>query len=364
MSKLAGPKKPEYQPEKGERMFKINFRITNKIIKYLTDIAAARELILNASLLPQWEVKLRKEAIVKMAHHSTSIEGNPLTLEQVKNLLDGKKISAWNKDEKEVINYVKVLEYIDKLGEEGIKNITEEVILRIHQLTTQGILAKGQSGCYRKVPVAVVDGYGRVVFQPPPKNKVPDLMKDFVLWLNSDQTQELYPVLLSGISHYEFVRIHPFVDGNGRTARALATLILYLKGFDTKRFFALDDYYNEDRGRYYAALQTVEQKILDTTLWLEYFCEGVAVSMNRVKDAVLELSFDRRAKEKKGQIFLNERQRKVLKYLQTHLKITTKEYQEMFNVSERTARNHLGELVKLDLIKPVGPQKGRYYVLA
>ena len=344
-------------------MFKPNFRVTNKIINYLTDIAAARELILNASLLPQWEVKLRKEAIVKMAHHSTSIEGNPLTLEQVTNLLAGKEIAAWEKDKREIVNYVKVLEYIDRLGEEGVKYISEEIILKIHQLTTQGILPEGQSGCYRKVPVAVVDGHQKVIFQPPPKNKVPALMRDFVLWLNSGQAHELYPVLLSGISHYEFVRIHPFVDGNGRTARALATLILYLKGFDIKRFFALDDYYNEDRGRYYAALQTVEQETLDITPWLEYFCEGVAVSMNRVKGAVLELSFDKRVKEKKGQIFLNERQRKVLKYLQTNLKITTETYQKMFNVSERTARNHLNELVKLGLIKPIGPQKGRYYVL-
>ena len=344
-------------------MFKPNFRVTNKIIKYLTDIAAARELILNASLLPQWEVKLRKDAIVKMAHHSTSIEGNPLTLEQVKNLLAGKEISAWDKDKKEIINYVKVLEFIDKLGEEGIKNITEEITLKMHHFTTQGILPEDKSGCYRKVPVAVVNAYGKVIFQPPSENRVANLMKDFVLWLNSVQAQELYPVLLSGISHYEFVRIHPFVDGNGRTARALSTLILYLKGFDTKRFFALDDYYNESRGKYYAALQTVDQKTLDITLWLEYFCEGVAVSMGRVKEAILELSFDRRVKEKKGQIFLNERQRKVLKYLQTNLKITTNEYQNMFNVSERTARSHLNELVKLDLIKPVGPQKGRYYVL-
>jgi len=345
-------------------MFKPNFRITNKIINHIADIAAARELILNVPLLPRWEVKLRKEAIVKMAHHSTSIEGNPLTLEQVKNLLAGKKIAAWEKDKREVINYVKVLEYIDKLGEEGVKHISEEIILKIHQLTTQDILAGNESGHYRKVPVVVVNGYGKIVFRPPPENRVPDLMKDFILWLNSEQRYELYPVLLSGISHYEFVRIHPFVDGNGRTARALATLILYLKGFDTKRFFALDDYYNENRGRYYSALQTVDQKTLDITLWLEYFCEGVTVSMNRVKGAVLELSFDKMVKEKKGQIFLSERQREVLKYLQTNLKITTKEYQDMFNVSERTARGHLNELVKLDLIKPVGSQKGRYYVLA
>ncbi|TET13600.1 MAG: Fic family protein [Actinobacteria bacterium] len=344
-------------------MFKTNFKITNKIINNIVDISAARELILNASLLPQWEVKLRREAIIKMAHHSTSIEGNPLTLEQVKKLLIDNKIAAWEKDKNEVLNYVRVLEYIDKLGEKKVKEITEDIILKIHQLNTKGILPEHQSGFYRKVPVAVVNGYGRVIFQPPPVSRITTLMKDFISWLNSDQAQELYPVLLSGISHYEFVRIHPFIDGNGRTARALATLILYLKGFDTKRFFALDDYYNEDRDRYYAALQTVDQKTLDTTQWLEYFCEGVAVSMNRVKDTVLQLSHDRRLKDKRGQIFLNEKQIRILKYLQTGLKITTKECQDMFDVSERTARNYLNELVKKDLIKPVGPQKGRYYVL-
>jgi len=344
-------------------MFKTNFKITNKIINNIVDISAARELILNASLLPQWEVKLRREAIIKMAHHSTSIEGNPLTLEQVKKLLIDNKIAAWEKDKNEVLNYVRVLEYINKLGEKKVKEITEDIVLKIHQLNTKGILPEHQSGFYRKVPVAVVNGYGRVIFQPPPVSRITTLMKDFISWLNSDQAQELYPVLLSGISHYEFVRIHPFIDGNGRTARALATLILYLKGFDTKRFFALDDYYNEDRDRYYAALQTVDQKTLDTTQWLEYFCEGVAVSMNRVKDTVLQLSHDRRLKDKRGQIFLNEKQIKILKYLRTGLKITTKECQDMFDVSERTARNYLNELVKKDLIKPVGPQKGRYYVL-
>ena len=171
-------------------MFKPNFRITNKIINYIVDIAAARELILNASLLPRWEVKLRKEAVVKMAHHSTSIEGNPLTLEQVKNLLAGKEIAAWEKDKREVINYVKVLEYIDRIGEEGAKHISEEIILKIHQLTTQGILTEDESGYYRKVPVAVVNGYGKVVFQPPPKNRVLHLMKDFTL---CKRTGRIYP---------------------------------------------------------------------------------------------------------------------------------------------------------------------------
>ena len=127
-----------------------------------------------------------------MAHHSTSVEGNPLTLEQVKNLLAGKDIAAWEKDKREVTNYVKVLEYVDRLGEEGVKHISEEIILKIHQLTTQGILTENESGYYREVPVAVVDGHGRAVFQPPPNNRVPDLMKDFAVWLDSNQAHELY----------------------------------------------------------------------------------------------------------------------------------------------------------------------------
>jgi Fic family protein len=344
-------------------MFKPIYKTTNKIIKYISEISAARELIINASLLPQWEVKLRKEAIVKMAHHSTSIEGNPLTLEQVKKLIAGKKIGAWQKDRDEVLNYIKVLEYIDKLGEEKTKDITEKNILRIHQINSKDVLPEGQSGHYRKIPVAVVNGLGEVVFQPPPANKVPGLMKDFVSWLNSDSANELYPVILSGISHYEFVRIHPFVDGNGRTARALSTLILYLKGFDTKRFFALDDYYNEDRNRYYAALQTVDSKTLDITKWLEYFCEGVAVSMNKVKETILQLSLDKRVKDKRGQIFLNERQIKILKYLQTNPRIDSSEIQKMFSVSRETANRIIRILLEKKLIKRSGKGKATYYEL-
>jgi len=102
-------------------MYKPNFTITNKIFNYIADISASREIILNAPLLPKWEVKLRKEAILKMSHHSTSIEGNRLTLNEVNKLLNGEDISAWEKDKKEVLGYIKTLEYIDDLGEKNIE---------------------------------------------------------------------------------------------------------------------------------------------------------------------------------------------------------------------------------------------------
>ncbi|MDI6810802.1 MAG: Fic family protein [archaeon] len=157
-------------------------------------------------------------------------------MDEVNRLLRGEDIAAWEKDKKEVLGYVKVLEYIDKLGEEGVASITEDIILEIHRLNTQGILPDSEAGHYRNVEVAVVNGLGRVTFQPPEAAQVPSLMNGFIAWLNGKEAKESYPALVSGIAHYEFVRIHPFVDGNGRTTRALATLILYLRGFDTKRF--------------------------------------------------------------------------------------------------------------------------------
>ncbi len=344
--------------------FKANFKYTAKIVNNLTGIAGAREIIQNAAILPQWEVKLRKEAILKMAHHSTSIEGNPLSLEEVSALIRGEDVAAREVDKREVLNYVRMLEYIDDLGERRQDKITERTILEIHRHNTQGVLPEEQSGIYRKVPVMVANSAtGEVIFRPPAVDEVPGLMGEFVEWLNSPESKEMHPILAAGVAHYEFVRIHPFVDGNGRTARALTTLILYLQGFDTKRFFALDDYYNENRARYYAALRTVNPETIDTTEWMEYFTEGVAVSMEKVKSAILEFSLDRRMKNAKGQVYLNERQMKVLRYLQTHTRLTTKEYVEMFNVAERTARYHLDELIRLELIEAVGKKRGRYYRL-
>ena len=111
-----------------------------QIQSQIVDISSSREVVLNAPLLPRWEVKLRKEAILKMAHHSTSIEGNRLSEEEVSRLLSGEDIPAWEKDKQEVRGYVKVLEYIDRVGEEGIDGVSEDMILEIHRRTTQGIL--------------------------------------------------------------------------------------------------------------------------------------------------------------------------------------------------------------------------------
>lgn len=232
-------------------MFKPDFRYTNKIVKLIGKIAASREVVLNSPLVPKWEVSLRRDAMVRSAHSSTSIEGNKLTLEQVTKLAEGRKIMATRKDKQEVLNYLNVLERLGALVDDG-KTISEKAILRIHkQLTKDTLDDPSDSGVYRKKYVIVGNRFtGQVNFYPPQNDQVPLFMKEYVEWLNSPSALEIDAVIEAGIAHYEFVRIHPFVDGNGRSARVIAALLLYLRGFDTKRFFSLDDYYDADRKAY------------------------------------------------------------------------------------------------------------------
>jgi len=353
-------------------MFRPNFNITNKTTRYLTEIAEAKAIIFNAPLIPKWEIDLRRQALIKSTHASTSIEGNKLSLEEVSDLMVGRKITATLKDKKEVLNYFEALRYLDNLKK---KETTNSDILKLHKIITKGVLDDPKnSGHYRtpadekkKGRVVVAERLGqftrRITFTPPPAKEVPKQMRELTAWLNSKEAQDLDPILEAGITHYELVRIHPFVDGNGRTARALASLILLKRGFDTKRFFTLDDFYNADRLRYYNALKSVKQKTLDLTNWLEYFCEGVAVSTEAVKKKVLVLTGGKRKEKEAEQIALGYKQIKVVEFLQKEGRITNKQIRDLLKVSHQTAHEILQSLIKDKVIKRVGKGRATYYVL-
>jgi Fic family protein len=340
------------------RIFKPNFRYTDKIVKNLVDIASAREAVLNSYLIPKWEVSLRKDALIRASHASTAIEGNPLTIEEVSMLAHGRKVTAARKAEQEVLNYLKVLEKIEKYQQK--KKIT-----KLHKDISKDILEKSEyEGRYRELQVYVGNSKtGDVIFMPPQPEEVPGFMKEFLEWVNSGDAKKLDPVMVAGISHYEFVRIHPFVDGNGRTARSLATLILYLREFDIKRFFALDDYYDSDRNSYYKALDSVDPRTIDTTKWLEYFTDGVLISIAKVKEKVLKLSLDMHKRDSKGQISLTERQMKIIERLQKNGKITAGEVAKMFGVTRQAALKELSKLVEPEIIRLKGKGRGACYVM-
>jgi Fic family protein len=346
-------------------MFKPNFQRTDFLIEMIARIEVARDRILRAPIVPRWEAELRQEALARSAHHSTSIEGNPLSLEEVTDLLAGRDVLAHARDKQEVLNYAEVLHYIDRhfLGQE--QPVTEETILHLHALVVKDILPPAEIGQYRRVPVVVgVPATGEVVYRPPNWEDVPEPTADLVAWLDSPDAAALMPVLEAGIAHYELVRIHPFVDGNGRATRALATLILAQRDFDTKRFFALDEYYNQDRASYYEALRSVDST-QDLTEWLEYFVQGIAVEMVRVERRVEELRGLYRIQAEAEQISLNPRQIRLLDYLQQSGGIiSNSEYQTLFGVSKRTASNDLSELTTHGLLAIEGAGRTTRYRLA
>jgi len=344
-------------------MFKPNFGYTDKIVKNLTLIAEARAIVLNAPLVPKWEVSLRREALLRSAHSSTAIEGNPLSLEEVSALSAGREIMASRKDKQEVLNYLEALEKIPNFAKKVPFNADN--LLKVHEIITKDTLENpNDEGILRNRQVFVGNRVtGEIVFMPPPTEEVSRLVDEFLDWLNSQEANEIDPVIEAGVTHYEIARIHPFIDGNGRIARVMATLALYKRGFDTKRFFVLDDYYDQDRRSYYEALKSVDQNTLDLTSWLEYFTKGVGVSIKAVRDKVLALSKDIKFLKERGQVALTERQMKIVERILEKGQITNREVREMFDLSDEAVRKEISKLLKMGVLKSEGKGRALHYML-
>lgn len=345
-------------------MYSPTFTITNKLLKSVGTIEAAKEVIENAPLVPAWEAKFRSDALVRSAYHGTHLEGNGLNYTEADKVLAGAKIVARERDIQEVLNYRNVLKFIQEYEE---KEITEDAICTMHKYTVYRILQEDAVGKYRKNQVVVKNSQtGEVTFRPPPPVEVPFLMKRFLDWVNTTTADVLHPVIKSGIVHYELVRIHPFLDGNGRVARATATLVLFLEGYDVKRFFSLEEHYDSEPVHYYEALQSVGKQNGDLTLWIEYFVEGLAIELTRIKEKVKSISTDLKIKKSLGgqQMALSERQIKIIEYIQENGFLQNKAFFELFPmISEDTVLRELKDLTKKGIIKKEGSTKGVRYFL-
>ncbi len=351
-------------------MLRPKFTITHNILNNVSKIEAAREVIENSPLVPAWEERFRDDALVRAVHFGTHIEGNDLTLEEAKDVLEGKKITARERDIQEVLNYRAVVDYINKEGKSS-DEIDLDTILKIHKLTVEKLVPAEQVGKFRQVKV-VVRGVetGQVTFTPPEPAEVPKQIVAFLDWFNSEGVKKLSPLLKAGIVLYEIVRIHPFTEGNGRTARAVATLSLFKDEYDVKRFFSLEEYYDDDLPSYYKALQSASDQLVvdeaerDLTAWLEYFTEGLAVEISRIKEKVKKLSIDTRLKGKQGQIALNSRQIKIIEYLDKNNQINNSIFRELFPmVSDDTILRDLKGLMANKIVKKKGSTKAAVYVL-
>jgi Fic family protein len=301
------------------------------------------------------------------------IEGNRLTQEQVSKVVEKQQhFPGRERDEREVLGYYAALEKVEPFA--ATKSaITEQQIKLLHGLVMAGGSTNAKPSPFRDGQNVIRDSRSnRIVYMPPEAKDVPGLIKSLIVWLKTSATQKVPYPIRAGIAHYQFATIHPYYDGNGRTARLLTTLILHLGGYDLKGLYSLEEYYARNLSAYYQALTVGPSHNYyggraerDITAWVDYFCRGAAESFESVRKRAQEAA-DSGAGDESSQLRkLDPRQRKALELFRRSDTITSRDVEQLFTVSQRTARNMLTDWVKRKFVVVIDPaKKSRKYGLA
>lgn len=327
------------------------FEVTARLVALVEEIAALRARVLAATVQVAWIPRLQQDARVRNTHSSTAIEGNPLTQEQVRELAQGREVPAIaERSRQEVLNYFAALRYIETRA--GKRRLTHRDVLRLHLIAARGVMDQGRAGAYRRVQVWVGPQ------KPPPPERVEPLMSGLLDWWNGP-AREWSAVISSAVVHHRFEEIHPFGDGNGRVGRLLSLWELYRRGFDTHHIFSVDEYFREDRPRYYEALREVSRRGGDLTGWLEYCATGLRLTLERVWTRIQRLAADRGA----GRVVLRPKQEQLLALLRDRQAMTPRAIREALGVSKQGALDILNPLLAAGLVKRTGTRKSGRYLL-
>jgi Fic family protein len=340
-----------------------SFIITSKMVNSLSAIERLYTQLIAEKLIPSLSLKLSEENQVLATHYSTSIEGNPLSPYDVTNIVLGDQIPT-TKSEKEVKNYFSTLNKIFILEKEHAP-ITLELTKNLHKILMIGLNDKSIDD-FRDSEVFVGHKTKEeiVVKHNPPfhkKREIENALTELYKWLN--QEDELHPLIKAGIFHHQFAYLHPFYDGNGRLTRILTEYFLLLKNYQVAKFFILDDYYDVDRNLYSDMLHSADKN--SKTLWLEYFLEGIANSLQgalaRVND-LKKTNLDEFTGEKR--VLVTPREEEVLEIIIDKKAVKTKDVQGILSVTRQQAHALLFSLVRKGLVEKFGKTKTSYYKLS
>lgn len=350
-------------------MLEPKYLITPTTLSNMTEIAEIKAVVERSRVLPLNEAQLRRQAIMRMAHTSTSIEGNKLAQYEVGKVIEGESVRASQKDILEVENYYKALQKLEEMAKQK-HTITLNEIPLLHEMVIKGLVEKEKTGKFRPGDVYVVDDLGggkeKVRFKAPPAKQVSSLIKDLLEWLDKSKKAGVHPIIRAGILHLQFVSIHPFTDGNGRLARLLTQLQLYRDGWDFRKIIVLEDYYNRDRLSYYNAENFAQgasyQQNMDFTTWLEYFTTGFLIEARKVMEQIQLIGFGKVSK-KSEQVFLDRDEIQIMDFLSTTGRITSEDVMDVLNIAKRTAQLKLSKLVEKKLLERKGETTGTFYIL-
>ncbi len=342
-------------------MYKPRFQYSHRIIRLLNDLEYCRGVVESVVLPIDISESLRHDAKVRATHYSTAIEGNPLTIKQVKETVE-KKLLIKSKGEQEVRNYWDALNFLSRAKSRGI-SVSEDFIRKLHAIIeVRGPGRRGGKSSYRgPMPpgylFAVWDKEtGKPDYIPPAHDEVPALMRELVAWINSTESKELPVPVRAAIFAYQLVTIHPFEDGNGRTARAMANYVLMQQGYDLRGFYSVEEYYAADLESYYNSLQMglpVDycdgRNDPDLTPWILFFLE----SMYRAYQTVVRETkgFTESAKVKLAGLGEKDK-RLLLLALRFEKPLAPGTIADWFEVNPKTVHNWIKDWLQIGLLEP------------
>jgi len=332
-------------------MFKAEFRITPYLLKLFEQIAMAGALVRSSRLQVSVKVPLEQDAFARSVHSSTWIEGNLLSLAQVRAVVDGKDLLVEEKQKTEVANCVEAMRQVLKNKN---RPVTQQGLLVVHGRMIRGLVAKDRAGRYRSVQNYIVDARNKVIYTPPPPAQVPGRMKALFAWVNDES---LHPVVRSAIFHHEFLTIHPFVDGNGRVARAVGQWLLWEKGFDPLCTLGLDDFFAQDRPRYYDMIQQTRDMDGDFTHWVEYVAQGLAWTHDDMQKKIKEGSLRLQG------ISLTPKQEELLDLLGQKGVLGAPEIGKTMKINRARVNQLIGPLVRWGIVAREGAARAVRYRL-
>lgn len=352
-------------------VFSPSFQISAGLTTILMDIEASRQAVSSLPITVSVLTSLRESARLVSTHYSTQIEGNRLTQAQVEDVRLGGTFPNRKRDEREVKNYFRALDFLDEIISAEIGLVNEPDIQILHGLIIEG---KKRPSEYRDGQNVIRDSAnGAIVYMPPEAEDVPALMSDLIRWINEASEKAELPVpIISAIAHYQFATIHPYYDGNGRTARLLTNWVLHKSGYGLKGIYSLEEYYAKNLQAYYNALSVGEshnyyfgREQSDITDWIVYFCTGMAGAFASVRLKASEA-------ESSGQIDysvllreLDQRQKQALSLFSESKYVTTREIAELLTIQPRTALNLCKKWVDSGFLIQLGDaKKSRKYELA
>lgn len=347
--------------------FKPQYTISPKVATGLMRIEAIKTEVSALPLTASVLRSLRETARLASTHYSTKIEGNRLTREQVEEVvLQDANFHGRARDEAEVRGYYGALTRVEQWAHAG-KNISEDLLKKIHAL----VMGKRAASLYRDGQNVIYDGLTRnIVYLPPEAHDVPALMHSLVQWVGEHETVLPYP-LVAAVAHYQYVTIHPYYDGNGRTARLFATFMLHRGGYDLKGIYSLEEYYARNLNAYYDALNRGPshnyyggRAEADITPWIEYFVEGMAVACENV---LKQMSVASRAGRGDHEVILrtlDPKQRRAVSLFQDFETVTARQIGELFGFKPRTSAQICKNWVETGFLEIVNPSnRNRSYRL-